>query len=62
MEDTSIILLRVASHWWPSPLCRRSGNRQTPNQLSLKKSLHLKRKMLSSVYLGCQCEMHGAQK
>lgn len=22
MEDTSIILLRVASHWWPSPLCR----------------------------------------
>lgn len=29
---------------------------------ALKKSLHLQRKMLCSVYWGCQCQMHGTQR
>lgn len=35
MEDPSIILLRVASHWWSLLLFRRNGNRQYQNQSHL---------------------------
>lgn len=58
MEDPSVILLRVASHWWSLPLFRRSGSAGLGWRSGRRR---LQRNVLWWVSLRCRCEMREAQ-